>query len=106
MAKIVYVEWMESGEVDIIGVYTNERKAYRVRENKEYELKEEGYDTEDYVRVWIDDADIVSVDTEEDIRMILDEMETYTVGRLKDQMVCLTVEELQNYIDSIRKLLE
>lgn len=59
MAKIVYEQWRESYEVNIIGVYTDEDKAYRVRENREYELKEEGYDTEDNVRVWIDDVDII-----------------------------------------------
>lgn len=59
MAKIVYEQWRESYEVNIIGVYTDEDKAYRVRENREYELKEEGYDTEDDVRVWIDDVDII-----------------------------------------------
>ena len=100
MAKIVYVEYKESRELDIIGVYIDEDKAYRVREDKEYELKDEGYDTDEDVRVWIDDTDV-----ETGIEFVLNDMETYTVGRLKEQMVCLTVEELQDYIDSIRKLL-
>ena len=42
----------------------------------------------------------------EEIEMILNDMEVYTVGRLKEQAVCLTVGELQNYIDSIRKLIK
>lgn len=42
----------------------------------------------------------------EKIKMILDEMEEYTLGRLTIQQVDLTVEELQNYIDSIREVLE
>lgn len=42
----------------------------------------------------------------EKIRMILNEMEVYTIGRLKNQQVCLTVEELQDYIDNIREALD
>lgn len=59
MAKIVYVEYRESRELDIVGVYENENIAYRIRELREYELKGEGYDTDDDVRVWIEDVNIV-----------------------------------------------
>lgn len=37
---------------------------------------------------------------------ILEDMELYTIGRMKNQPVCLTVKELQIYIDHIRKALE
>lgn len=40
------------------------------------------------------------------VKNILDDMEVYTAGRLKDQQVSLTVEELQDYINNIRKILE
>ena len=43
---------------------------------------------------------------EEKIKMILEDMELYTIGRLKKERVYLTVEELQNYIDHIREVLE
>ena len=59
MAKIVYVEYRESRELDILGVYENEDVAYRTREDKEYELKEQGYDTDEDVRVWIEEVNIV-----------------------------------------------
>ena len=59
MAKIVYEQWRETHEVNIIGVFKDGDRAYRVRENKEYELKEKGYDTDEDVRVWIEEVDII-----------------------------------------------
>lgn len=60
MAKVVYTDWRDRmEEPEIIGVYENDNDGYNARENKEYELKEDGYDTEDDVRVWIEDIDIV-----------------------------------------------
>lgn len=35
---------------------------------------------------------------------IVDGLELYTVGRLKNSQVHITVEELQNYIDEIKAL--
>lgn len=43
---------------------------------------------------------------QERIIMILEDMELYTIGRLKKQTVALTVEELQTYIDRIRENLD
>lgn len=60
MAKVVYTDWRDRAEEpEIVGVYTNEYKAYRKREHKERELEEDGYNTEEEVRVWIEDIDIV-----------------------------------------------
>lgn len=42
----------------------------------------------------------------EKIKIILEDMELYTIGRLKKERVFLTVEELQDYIDHIREALE
>jgi hypothetical protein len=59
MAKVVYVDWKDRRfEPEIVGVYLNEDKGYKAREDKEYELKAEGYDTDEDVRVWIEDVDI------------------------------------------------
>ena len=58
MAKVVYIEWKYGPETEIIGVFEDTNKAYDIREQKEYEFKEEGYD-DDEVRVWIEDIDIV-----------------------------------------------
>ena len=59
MAKVVYVDWKDRQfEPEIIGVYEDESKGYEARENKEYELRKEGYDTDEEVRVWIEDVEI------------------------------------------------
>lgn len=59
MAKIVYEQWRETYEINIIGVYEDEDVAYRQRETRERELMEDGEDIEDEVRVWIEDVDII-----------------------------------------------
>ena len=46
MAKVVYTEWKYGPETEIIGVFEDTNKAYDIREQKEYEFKEEGYDDE------------------------------------------------------------
>lgn len=59
MAKVVYTDWKDRQfEPEIIGVYRNDDDGYRAREAKEYELREEGYDTDEEVRVWIEDVEI------------------------------------------------
>ena len=40
------------------------------------------------------------------IEAILSDMEVYTSGRLDSARVYLTVEELQDYIDKIRNVME
>jgi hypothetical protein len=63
MAKIVYTDWKDRQfEPEIIGVYINDDDGYKAREEKENELKDEGYDIVDEVRVWIQDIDIVGLD--------------------------------------------
>ena len=59
MAKVVYVDWKDRQfETEIVGVFKNDDDGYRARESKEYELREEGYDTDEEVRVWIEDVEI------------------------------------------------
>ena len=59
MAKVVYVDWRDRQfEPEIVGVYKNDDDGYRAREVKEYELIEEGYDTEEEVCVCIEDVEI------------------------------------------------
>lgn len=41
----------------------------------------------------------------EKLNLILEDMELYTVGRVKKNNVCLNVEDLQQYIDHIRELI-
>ena len=74
MAKVVYTDWRDRHyEPEIIGVFENADDGYRVRSQKEDELKSEGYDTDEEVRVWIEDIDIVHdekvTDTEIEIIM-------------------------------------
>lgn len=74
MAKVVYVDWRDRMyEPEIIGVYECDSEGYTARENKEYELKDEGYDTEEEVRVWIEEIGIVRDEkiTNEDIKLIM-----------------------------------
>ena len=102
MAKIVYVEWRESRELDILGVYENEDVAYRIRENNEYELKEQGYDTDEDVRVWIENVDIVyddksiSADALEYITIHNNNPMDYTYAIMS--VANLTNEELFEYL--------
>lgn len=59
MAKVVYIDWKDRQyPPEIIGVYMNDSDGYDARETKEYELKAEGYDTDEEVSVWIEDIDI------------------------------------------------
>lgn len=59
MAKVVYVDWADRKyPPEIIGVYLRDDDGYEARECKEDELKQEGYDTVDEVRVWIEEVDI------------------------------------------------
>lgn len=59
MAKVVYTDWKDRQfEPEIVGVFTNDDAGYRAREEKESELKEQGYDTDEEVSVWIEDIEI------------------------------------------------
>lgn len=76
MAKVVYTEWFNDElmeDAEVIGVYENDSDGYKARENKETELKEDGYDTEDDVRVWIEDIEIVrdEVITNNEIELVM-----------------------------------
>lgn len=44
--------------------------------------------------------------TKSDIQEVIDNLEIYTVGRLKNARVHITVEELQNQIDTLQQLAE
>jgi len=59
MAKIVYVDWRDRQfEPEIIGVYEDESMGVKARENKEYELTQEGYVAGDDFHVWVKDVEI------------------------------------------------
>lgn len=61
MAKVVVVftDWRDrANEPEIIGVYEEDDDGYDAAKEKEKELKEENYDTEEEVRVRIEDAEI------------------------------------------------
>lgn len=59
MAKVVYVDWKDRQyEPEIVGVFRNDDDGYIARESKEDELKADGYDTDEEVRVWIEDVEI------------------------------------------------
>lgn len=59
MAKVVYTDWRDRAEEpEIVGVYEDERDGYKAREKKECQLQSEGYDTDEEVRVWIEDIEI------------------------------------------------
>ena len=80
MAKVVYTDWKDRvEEPEIIGVYENESVGHRAREKKEDELKEEGYDTDEEVHVWIEEIDIVRSETvtEKDIRLVMNALAGY-----------------------------
>ena len=74
MAKVVYTDWKDRAEEpEIIGVYENDVDGYSARANKEDELKEEGYDTDEEVRVWIEDIEIKRKETvsESEIELVM-----------------------------------
>ena len=85
MAKVVYTEWSNRSEyteeTEIVGVYEDENKAYRDRYCKEKELEEEGYDTEEDVRVWIDTINIVRDEaiTNDEIELVMNALAGYTI---------------------------
>lgn len=90
MAKVVYVDWRDRvEEPEIIGVYETGSDAYQARDNKENELIKEGYDTDEEVRVWIEDIEITRNAVRErvlnDIKPYLDfgehkDLAAFTVG--------------------------
>lgn len=91
MAKVVYTDWQDRmEEPEIIGVYEND-DGYNAREDKEYELKEDGYDTTDDVRVWIEDVDIIrdEVITKNEIEIIMNALAgipTLTSSKFADKV--------------------
>lgn len=72
MAKMVSVEWKYFDEMSVVGIFESDMDGYRAREQKEYELKDEGHDDED-VCVWIEDIDIVrdEVITNKDVEYVI-----------------------------------
>lgn len=74
MAKVVYTDWKDRiNEPEIIGVYEDDAKGYYARQKKEEELAEENYDTDEEVRVWIEDITIQRSDTisEKEIDLVM-----------------------------------
>ena len=74
MAKVIYTDWRDRvNEPEIIGVYEDVEAAYDAIANKEVELKNEGYDTEEEVRVCTEDVNIVRdvVITENEIELVM-----------------------------------
>lgn len=94
MAKVVYTEWLNDElmeESEVIGVYENDSDGYKARESKEDELKEDGYDTEDDVRVWIESIDIVrdEVITNNEIELVMNALAghpTMTSSKFADKV--------------------
>lgn len=59
MAKVVYVDWKDRKfEPEIVGVFRKDYDGYKARGEKELELKNKGYDTDEEVIVWIEDVEI------------------------------------------------
>lgn len=59
MAKVVYTDWRDRQHPpEIVGVFQEDAAGYRAREEKEDELKTEGYDIDEEVHVWIEEVEI------------------------------------------------
>lgn len=92
MAKVVYTDWKDRAEEpEIIGVFESDDDGYRARSSKDDELKEEGYDTDEEVRVWIEDVDIVRDEemSESEIELVMNALAghpTVTSARFADKV--------------------
>lgn len=82
MAKVVYTDWKDRiEEPEIVGIYENDDDGYRARSNKEDEFNEEGYDTDEEVRVWIEDIEITREETinESEIELVMNALAGHPV---------------------------
>ena len=99
MAKVIYTEWLNK-ELDehpeVYGVYEDGNEGYRVRESVEKDLKEEGFDTEEDVTVWIEEIEIVRDET-------ITQKEIDVVMNALSGTPTLTTAEFANKIEKILK---